>query len=671
MTCGGILLYAALICELLAAVVLLLYGRYRINPTHILTVTRLALFFQSGAIGLMTYYFIKDNFSVLYVCQYSASWMPFPYKIAAVFAGQQGTYLLWAWASVLAVWSTIEDYGFKNPLHRKTELIAMIVSIFILLLCIKSAPFIPITELTNQAPTPTEGNGLNPVFITIWMVIHPFVTFIAYAATVVPASAGAAHLITGRDGWHRISRQWLRITWLFLSVCMVTGGVWAYKLVGWGSFWNWDPVQTATLILWMLVTAVLHILARYHEGREYTTAAPVATIFLFIATIYVTLVTRQGIIHSLHDFPGTPTYGLLVAGIIVASIVATGLGMSKFLRTRVTNVPTKSIFSTRNTFLWTNILLITIAFVCFWGLTYSFVSQHLFSTKVIIPPEFFNIWCFIPAILIVLLAGVCTAYGRIHNTSLKYILFFVFALSLLLAMLPGHKLLDSGSDFYQTSSIIIKTLGSVSVWAFVPTFLFAFITILSKLSMDLRRMHGRMRFRTTGINLIHIGFILVIAGAIVTTSFDVSSSVVYDVDELSTQKDMGNGWSIELSEFDVFQNPDGTWTQTAHLNVYKDGKPYCSGTTGFARTNHFGDVHDPMINRGMVCDVYAQFSGTRSHISTEAIIPISVKVIPGVSMLWTGCILMLVGILCIILSIYLLMIKKRELLTRSTRGDVT
>jgi len=181
------------------------------------------------------------------------------------------------------------------------------------------------------------------------------------------------------------------------------------------------------------------------------------------------------------------------------------------------------------------------------------------------------------------------------------------------------------------------------VWAFVPTFLFAFIAILSKFSMDLRRMHGRMRFRTTGINLVHLGycdlvqvlngsqadarahevsddrdiailskfsmdlrrmrgrmrfrttginlvhlgFVLVIAGVIVATSFDISSSAVYGVDELGTKKDMGNGWSMELAEFDVFQNPDGTWTQTAHLNVYKDGKPYCSGATGFTRTTHF------------------------------------------------------------------------------------
>jgi cytochrome c-type biogenesis protein CcmF len=671
MTGGEIVLYAALICELLAAVVLLLYDRYRINPARILTVARLATLLQSGAMGLMTCYFIKDNFSVLYVCQYSASWMSLPYKIAAVFAGQQGTYLLWAWASILVVWFIIEYYGFENPLHRKTELIAMIVSIFILLLCIRSEPFMPITELTNQAHIPTEGNGLNPVFITIWMVIHPFVTFIAYAATIVPASAATVHLITGREGWHKISRQWLRISWMFLSICMVTGGAWAYNLVGWGGFWNWDPVQTATLILWLLATAVLHILAKYQEGREYTTAAPVATIFLFISTIYVTLVTRQGIIHSLHDFPGTPTYGLLVVGIIVASIVATGLGTRKFLRTRVTNVPRKSVFSTRNTFLWTNVLLITIAFVCFWGLTYSFVSQHLFSTKIIIPPEFFNVWCFIPVILLVLLTGVCTAYGRIHNTFLKYILLFVFALSLLLAVLPGHKLLDSGGEFYQTSSIFIKALGSISVWAFVPAFLFAFIAILSRLSVDLKRMHGRMRFRTTGINLVHIGFILVMAGVIVTTSFDISSSVVYGVDELGTQKDMGNGWSMELAEFDVFQNPDGTWTQTAHLDVYKDGNPYCAGATGFTRTKHFGDVHDPMINRGIARDVYAQFSGTRSHISTEAIIPISVKVIPGVSLLWAGCILMLVGIHCIIISIYLLLMKKRKLLTRPIRGDVT
>ncbi|KAB3547680.1 MAG: hypothetical protein C5617_002445 [ANME-2 cluster archaeon] len=668
MTGGGILLYAALICELLAVIVLLFYGRYRINPTHLLTTTRMALLLQSAAICLMTCYFIKDNFSVLYVWQYSASGMPLLYKIAAVFAGQQGTYLLWAWASILVVWFIIEDYGFKNPLHRKTELIAMIVSIFILLLCIKSEPFRPITELIDQVPT--EGNGLNPVFITIWMVIHPFVTFISYAATIVPASAATAHLITGKEGWHRISRQWLRISWMFLSICMVTGGVWAYNLVGWSGFWNWDPVQTATLILWLFATAVLHIIARYQEGREYTTAAPVATIFLFMSTIYVTLVTRQGIIHSLHDFPGTPTFGLLVFGIITASIVATGLGMRKFLRTRVTTAPTKSIFSTRNTFLWTNILLIVIAFVCFWGLTYSFVSQHLFATKVIIPQEFFNVWCAIPAILLILLTGVCMAYGRIHDTSLKYILIFIFVVSLLLAMFPGHKLLDSGGEFYQTSSIIIKALGSISVWAFVPTFLFAFIAILSKFSMDLRRMHGRMRFRATGINLVHISFVLVIAGVIATTSFDSSSSVVYDVDELGTTKDIGNGWSMELAEFDVFQNPDGAWTQTAHLNVYKDGKPYCTGATGFTRTKHFGDVHDPMINRGIAHDVYVQFHGTRSHISTEAVIPISVKIIPGVSLLWAGCILMLVGIHCIIISTYLLVIKKRELLTRSIRGDV-
>ncbi len=668
MTDGEILLYAALVCELLVVIALLVYDRYRINTTHILTMARLALLLQSAAIGLMVYYFINDNFSVLYVWQYSASGMTLLYKIAAVFAGQQGTYLLWAWASVLAVWFIIEDYGFKNPLQRKTELIAMIISIFILLFCIKSEPFRPIIELIDHVPE--EGNGLNPVFITIWMVIHPFVTFISYAATIVPASAGAAHLITGKEGWHRISRQWLRMSWMFLSICMVSGGVWAYNLVGWGGFWNWDPVQTATLILWLFVTAVLHIIARYHEGKEYTTAAPVATIFLFIATICVTLVTRQGIIHSLHDFPGTPTFGLLVFCIIVTSIMATGLGMCKFLRTRVTTIPTKSIFSTRNTFLWTNILLIVIAFVCFWGLAYSFISQHLFATKVIIPQGFFNVWCFIPAILLILLTGVCMAYGRIHDTFIKYILIFIFALSLLLAMLPGHKLLDGGGEFYQTSSIIIKALGSISVWAFVPTFLFAFIAILSKFSMDLRRMRGRMRFRTTGINLVHLGFVLVIAGAIVATSFDISSSAVYDVDELGTKKDMGDGWSMELAEFDVLQNPDGTWTQTANLNIYKDGKPYCSGATGFTKTTHFGDVHDPMINRGITRDVYAQFSGTRSHISTEAVIPISVKIIPGASLLWAGCILMLIGIHCIIISIYLLVIKKRELLTRAIRGDV-
>jgi hypothetical protein len=165
-------------------------------------------------------------------------------------------------------------------------------------------------------------------------------------------------------------------------------------------------------------------------------------------------------------------------------------------------------------------------------------------------------------------------YGRVPDPYLKSLLLLVFIASLLLALLSHHRLLDAESEFYVSSSIITKAIGSISIWSFVPTFIFAFLAISSKFLKDMRRMHGLIRLRSLGIHFTHFGFVLMVLGVIVTASFDISSSVVYDVGELDVKKDIGGGWSMELAQFDVFQNPDGTWTQTAYLNVYREGEPW-------------------------------------------------------------------------------------------------
>ena len=162
--------------------------------------------------------------------------------------------------------------------------------------------------------------------------------------------------------------------------------------------------------------------------------------------------------------------------------------------------------------------------------------------------------------------------------------------------------------------------------------------------------------------MVHIGFVLIILGAILTTSFDHEASITYRVNELGIKNDIGRGWAVEPTKFDAIQNPDGAWTQVAHLTLYKDGEFYSTGITGFTKTKQYGDIHDPMIDRSIRRDVYIQFQGTRSHLSTEAVVlPLSIKIVPWVSLLWAGCITMIVGIYCIIMSIYLLVVKKREI----------
>jgi len=665
MIVGSVMLKLAFICGLVAVSLLTLYDskrfKLKLKPDKaIIVATRAAFFFMSMAMFTMVWHFITGDYSILYAWQYCNNEMSLPYKIAAVFAGEQGTYLLWAWASFLFVWLVMEEYRFRNPLHQTTGLIALAISLFILMLCIISEPFKPILDMIGHIPA--DGNGLNPVFITVWMILHPFVTFISYAATIIPASAAITHLITGKKGWHRISKQWIRVSWFCLSICMATGGAWAYKLVGWNGFWNWDPVQTATLVLWMLMTAAVHVLARYNEGKEYTTAAPVFTIFLFIATIYVTLITRHGIIHSLHDFPGTETVEWLIMGILVLCSITIVLSAIKFVRVVVTGTRKKSVFSPRNTFLCTIILLMLIAYISCWGVTYSFISQHIFNTKVIIPPEFFNVWCYIPVVLLTILTGICMVYGKIDDAHLKYLVILVSAATILLALTPSHPLIDPGNEFIISSSVPVAILGSISVWSFLPPFLFAFIATLGKLLRDIRKLHGRMWLRSVGINMVHIGFVLVILGAIITTSFDHEASAIYGIDGLGTKSDIGRGWAVEPTKFDAIQNPDGAWTQVAHLTIYKNGELYSTGITGFTKTKQYGDIHDPMIDRSIQCDVYIQFQGTRSHISTEAVVlPLSIRIVPWVSLLWAGCIIMIVGIYCIIISIYLVVVKKREI----------
>ncbi|HIE31201.1 MAG TPA: hypothetical protein EYP67_02315 [Methanosarcinales archaeon] len=659
---GSVMLKLAFVCGLLALSLLTLYDskRFKLKTDKaIIIATRAAFFFLSMAMFTMVWHFIDGDYSILYVWQYCSNEMPLSYKIAAIFAGEEGTYMLWAWASFLFVWLVMEEYRFRSSLHRTTGLIALLISIFILLLCIISEPFKPIIDMISHIPA--DGNGLNPVFLTVWMIIHPFVTFISYAATIIPASAAIAHIITGRLGWHRISKQWIRLSWFYLSICMAAGGAWAYKLVGWNGFWNWDPVQTVTLVMWLLLTAAVHVLARYNEGREYTTAAPVFTIFLFVATIYTTLITRQGISHSLHDFPGTSTAGLLVMCILVVCVITVVLGVIKFVRVEVIAVKKRSVFSSANTFMYTVFLLTLIAYISCWGVTYSFISQHIFNTRIIIPPEFFNAWCYIPLVLLTILTGICMMHGRIDDTYLKYLVILVSGATILLALVPSHPLLAPGSEFAASSSTFVKMLGSISVWSFLPPCLFVLITTFCKFLRDIKKLRGRIWLRSIGIDMIHIGFVLVVVGAIVTTSFDLEAGVVYRVGELGAKNDIGHGWAVEPTKFDVIQNPDGTWTQIAHLSVYRDGEFYCTGATAFVRTNQYGDVHDPMIDRSIMRDVYVQFQGTRSHISTEAVVPLSIRIVPWISVLWAGFILMIVGIYCIIISIYLLAMKKREL----------
>ena len=200
----------------------------------------------------------------------------------------------------------------------------MIVSVFLLLLIIKN-PFAAYqilpsggVELTNWNPFALRydvpyGQGMNPLLRNPWMAVHPPVLFLGYAAFTIPFAAAIANLLTGDKNWIVISRDWMRIAWLFLTLGIGLGGFWAYEVLGWGAwYWTWDPVETSSFIPWVAATAYLHAQTRTSHG-EYKFLAPMLAVVTFILVIFATFVTRSGMWASVHSWQDFTSEAMIIA----------------------------------------------------------------------------------------------------------------------------------------------------------------------------------------------------------------------------------------------------------------------------------------------------------------------------------------------------------------------
>ncbi|MEM4702261.1 MAG: cytochrome c biogenesis protein CcsA, partial [Archaeoglobaceae archaeon] len=229
-----------------------------------------------ASVLLLLYYILTDDFSILYVYLNSQREMTIWFKICALWAGKEGSLLLWNFLNLLVA-SVFVNHGKKDL--KKAKIIAHLLALnsSLLILNLFSNPFIelPFKHL--------NGIGMNPILRSFEMLIHPPIVFTGYALT---ALVYFSHLFGSPN------RDLVRLAWLFLTAGIVLGGVWAYKTLGWGGFWGWDPVENSSLLPWLALTAYFHI----KKGREFF--AYLAMVFV----IFTAFVTRSGILSSVHTF---------------------------------------------------------------------------------------------------------------------------------------------------------------------------------------------------------------------------------------------------------------------------------------------------------------------------------------------------------------------------------
>ncbi|MGM0770946.1 MAG: cytochrome c biogenesis protein CcsA [Halobacteriota archaeon] len=281
------------------------------------------------AILMLTYYLITVSASYVYVYMHSSIDLEFVYRLSALWAGQEGSFLLWTWFTLLMLLA-MQYTGhtkelFDTRVMNITRAICLcIVTVFLLLLVLKN-PFSmyygslgTYVEISNWNPFLAaypllDGQGMNPLLRNPWMAVHPPVLFLGYAAFTIPFAAAFTNLLIDDEKWIKISRDWMRMAWLFLTAGIGLGGFWAYEVLGWGAwYWTWDPVETSSLIPWITATTYLHSQTRVRYG-EYGFLAPMLAVTSFILVIFATFVTRSGMWVSVHSWQDFTLEGMVIA----------------------------------------------------------------------------------------------------------------------------------------------------------------------------------------------------------------------------------------------------------------------------------------------------------------------------------------------------------------------
>ena len=357
------------------------------------------------ASSVIVYAFVTGDYSIRYVQRVSDSVQPLFYKITAYWGGLDGSIMFWV--TLLSFFGSAAVYVNRER-HRElipdvVAVISVVQMFFLFLMIIHNNPFA--TYLTE---TPTDGAGLSPLLQNFYMVIHPPTMYLGFVGLTIPYAFGMAALITGYldDSWLRAVRRWTMFSWLFLTVGLGLGMIWAYEELGWGGYWGWDPVENAGLLPWFTATAFLHsAMVQERRGmlRVWNVTLIITTFFL---TIFGTFMTRSGIVQSVHAFGEDIALARMFTVFMVTILIFSfGWVLYRLPLLRARN-ELDSWVSREAAFLANNWVLLFSAFFVLFATMFPTLSEAVTGERLTVGPPFFNTWMLPIGLFLLVLTGV-------------------------------------------------------------------------------------------------------------------------------------------------------------------------------------------------------------------------------------------------------------------------
>ncbi|HEV8357669.1 MAG TPA: heme lyase CcmF/NrfE family subunit [Gemmatimonadales bacterium] len=346
---------------------------------------------------------LSHDFNIEYVAQYTARNLPTSYVLAAFWAGQKGSLLFWA--TILSIFGVaaqaMTSRRHEGLLPYVAGVTNVVVAFFVITMIFSASPF------ERLSFTPEDGRGLNPQLQNPGMTIHPPMLYLGYISITIPFAFAMAALLSRRldTGWIHAIRKWTLLSWLFLSCGITLGMWWAYVELGWGGYWSWDPVENASLLPWLTMSAFLHsVMIQEKRGmlKRWNVGLIVAS---FLLSIFGTFITRSGVIASVHSFTQSSVGYFFLGFLVLAAAAAFALLYSRWPLLEP-EARLESMASREAAFLFNNLALVGIAFSVLWGTLFPILSEAVQGTKITVGPPFFNRVNIPLGLLLVALTGI-------------------------------------------------------------------------------------------------------------------------------------------------------------------------------------------------------------------------------------------------------------------------
>jgi len=569
------------------------------------------------ALLLLAYYFFKTDLRFEYVSDYSAETLSLGYKLAGVWAGRDGTLLIWAWATILSI---IVERRLYSEDDEQIQITSVVGCVILLAFCIIQ---IFINPFSLNETVPIIGNGLNPVLLSPYMIIHPPIVFVSYGMIVLLYASGIAYLLTENPKWNDTIRRWGRGSWIGMSLALSLGGYWAYVTLGWGGYWAWDPVETAGLLPWLAMTSLLHTSVMSRRKNEYQTLGPLLAMLTFVLVLFESFVTRGGIWSSVHAFIVEETGGawsrlgyvlendVSVRGfsvlMIISMIVTFGLVFSKYSKKEPEKPKEYSTledyFSEDNVFfaaIYTQLLILTVTFVLLLVRVNGYMAPEVFEVRL--------------APFVVVLAAIFTIHTLRPFIDLQKIL-VVVGLGTVFSLV--YAIMSEGDSWM---------VGAMIPWALICGY------SIFRYMWRYRTKKLLPMLRAWGPYSAHLGMMLILIGYCFSYGLDTENTVTLQEGE---RKPVGE-FVIELEEIEMITE-SGEIKWIVFVIITEDGE----------------EIVNDQISKGLVSGgVYLKHEFDRDIYITlnsadldESTATITLREIPGIILVWTGTVMTILGML--------------------------